>query len=379
LSRADQPARTAFILISGSGVGGAEKRFARTFAHLRERDPSYTIIVNESLHRALARHGLDLEPGDNVAVLPERLGPLSDSARRKLYLLTYPLQCLRIIRRRGARRVHLLGSGIYYGLPLLADPRLGAVISLYNVGVDGAVSRSAQPLFKLALRRADAIDVLSEDIRDRLLRSRYNSGDRLRDKLHVMPGSFADYSRMVPAEPKLDTVVFLGRLAAIKQPLLLVEAVPAILERHPEISFLILGDGPQRAAVERRLAELGVAGSATVGPVPAPEEHLSRSKIFVSLQEQNNYPSQSLLEAMACENAVVATDVGETGRLVDGETGIRVPADPEAVASAVNELLSDPARIRRLGRAARARVLSEHTIDRASDYLRALHRSVPGD
>jgi len=67
------------------------------------------------------------------------------------------------------------------------------------------------------------------------------------------------------------------------------------------------------------------------------------------------------LEAMACETAVVASAVGGIPEVVeDGVTGLLVPpADPEALATAVNELVADPERARQMGVAGRRRAVEQ--------------------
>jgi glycosyltransferase involved in cell wall biosynthesis len=98
----------------------------------------------------------------------------------------------------------------------------------------------------------------------------------------------------------------------------------------------------------------------------------------VSLQRQDNYPTQSLLEAMACGAVPVATDVGLTWKLVDEATGIRVKPNPDDIAESVIGLLRDPQRCDRLGRAARQRVLERHSEDQYYAYLDTLYARVEG-
>src|SRR5207244_7382908 len=71
----------------------------------------------------------------------------------------------------------------------------------------------------------------------------------------------------------------------------------------------------------------------------------------------------TLLEAMACQTPVVCTSIGGMPELVvDGETGVVVPPnDSAALGAAVESLLDDPARARRLGAAGRERVLQRFT------------------
>ena len=82
-----------------------------------------------------------------------------------------------------------------------------------------------------------------------------------------------------------------------------------------------------------------------------------------------------ILEAMAANKPIVATDVGDNSRvIVDGETGLLVDSgDVEALARAIEELLSDEAERRRLGDAARARFEQEFTGRAMADRYEALY------
>jgi len=106
-----------------------------------------------------------------------------------------------------------------------------------------------------------------------------------------------------------------------------------------------------------------------------PTEILNQSAIFVSLQAADNYPSQSLLEAMACGNAIIATDVGETWRLVDETNGIRIPPSAHALTNAVVTLLQS-AQLAEYGRVSRQRVLAEHTAERYFEYITSVYWKV---
>ena len=87
---------------------------------------------------------------------------------------------------------------------------------------------------------------------------------------------------------------------------------------------------------------------------------------------------------MACETAVVASDVGGIPEVVaDGETGLLVPyseADPESfeagLAEAVNRLAADPDLARRMGQAGRARAVAEFDWSRIADQTVRLYREL---
>jgi glycosyltransferase involved in cell wall biosynthesis len=87
----------------------------------------------------------------------------------------------------------------------------------------------------------------------------------------------------------------------------------------------------------------------------------------------------SILEAMALERPVVATDIGGTGeQVVDGETGQLVPsADPELVARALLALAADPERAREMGAAGRRRQRERFSGETMVDsYVRVFEQAV---
>jgi glycosyltransferase involved in cell wall biosynthesis len=222
------------------------------------------------------------------------------------------------------------------------------------------------------MRHCHIIDALSKEIRDNLIKYGIAGG-----KVQVAPCSFTDLTSCQPAPQKKPWVVFLGRLIDTKNPLLLAKSIPRILGLIPDVRFFFLGAGYLGAELEEMLLEQGIVDRVTLGFEPDPIRILNHSSIFVSLQTNNNYPSQSLLEAMACGNAVVATDVGETWRLVDEANGIRVPPTVDAVAEAIVKLLNAP-NLADLGRASRKRVLDEHTAERFYDYITGVYRMAAG-
>jgi glycosyltransferase involved in cell wall biosynthesis len=100
-----------------------------------------------------------------------------------------------------------------------------------------------------------------------------------------------------------------------------------------------------------------------------PWKYLRKSKVFVSIQQFNNYPSQSLIEAMACENAIIASDVGETRLLVTENEGILVGLNPQEIAEAIFKLFSTKGLIEKLGSNARKKVIKDHTVEKFAEYF----------
>ena len=150
-------------------------------------------------------------------------------------------------------------------------------------------------------------------------------------------------------------LIAVGRLKAPKDFLTLVRALARLSEGGLEA--LLVGDGPDRGAIEDEIREFGVEGRVQLAgersDVPA---LLADSDVFVLSSRSEGLPV-SVLEAMAAELPVVASDVGGLAELViDGETGMLVPSgDPAALARALGRLLDDRELRQKLGAAGRAR------------------------
>jgi len=144
----------------------------------------------------------------------------------------------------------------------------------------------------------------------------------------------------------------LGRFTPIKNQKLLLLAARRIVKQHPDVLFLLAGDGKERGRLEQMGRELGLEDKLIfTGWLDSPYPVLSRMDILVlpSLWEGLGV---TILEAMALGKPVVATMVGGIPEVVsDGETGLLVPSDDEeALASALHKLLSDPKLAHEMGR-----------------------------
>lgn len=186
----------------------------------------------------------------------------------------------------------------------------------------------------------------------------------------------APQAQLAGDPPRILTV---GRLAAPKDPLTLVRALPALRPREYSLAFV--GGGRDQPLVEQAVRERGVAGRVTLlGERHDVPELLESADIFVLASRSEGAPL-SVLEAMAAGLPVVASDVGGVAELVaDGETGLLVPAgDAAALAGALARLLDDPGLRRRMGAAARARARERFDLaELRSAHLRLYSRALGG-
>jgi glycosyltransferase involved in cell wall biosynthesis len=148
------------------------------------------------------------------------------------------------------------------------------------------------------------------------------------------------------------TLVFAGRLTAQKG---LVTALEA-LARVPAARLVLVGDGPDRAALEARARDAGLNGRVEFrGARPRGDvlRALAGAEAALLPSEWENLP-HAAIEALAVGTPVVATAVGGVPEIVrDGENGLLVPPrDPAALAAAIERVLGDRRFRNRLAKAA---------------------------
>ena len=178
-------------------------------------------------------------------------------------------------------------------------------------------------------------------------------------------------------DPRQPVVLTVGRLTHMKGQCHLVDAVPGLLARFPDLAVVLLGDGPLREALEKRAAGLGV-GSAVRFPGHRADARqlLAAADVFALPSRHEGMPLVAL-EAMEARLPVVATRVIGSEEVVDdGVTGALVrPADPAALAAALGRLLADPDLRRRQGAAGRRRYLACFTRERMARDTAAVYEA----
>lgn len=182
-----------------------------------------------------------------------------------------------------------------------------------------------------------------------------------------------------PATPKSSepSIVAVGRLAPVKRFELVIDAAVAAKRRVPALTATIVGEGPLRPDLQRRIDEAGAGGwCRLVGHVDREtlREHYRTAWLVVSGSLAEGW-GLSLTEGAACGTSAVATDIrGHRSSVVDGVTGVLVP-DTQLGATIADVLLDDDRR-RRLEQAALARARTLTWDASALGVTRALHGEV---
>jgi len=151
-----------------------------------------------------------------------------------------------------------------------------------------------------------------------------------------------------------------ARLDPIKDHLTAIRACAAAAERVPTLKLLIVGDGPERAAIEAFVRGRKLEGTVTLlGTRTDVPRILAAADVLLLTSVSEGVPL-TLIEAMAAGVPVVSTDVGSVADVVTADVGRLAPARDDAVlATHLVELGGSPALRDELGRKGRERAVAE--------------------
>jgi glycosyltransferase involved in cell wall biosynthesis len=199
-------------------------------------------------------------------------------------------------------------------------------------------------------------------------------------KVHVIPNG-VDCDRFHPSidgspirrELGIDRNAPVAGIVAALRPeknhALLLDAFAIARQSVPDANLLIVGDGPERPAMESQIARLGLEKSVhLLGTRDDIPQILSAMEVFVLTSRMEANPV-SILEAMAMGKPVVAPRVGSIPQSVlDGETGyLSEPNDPQSTADRLTEVFLHPACARAFGAAGRQLVESRWSLEAMVD------------
>lgn len=239
---------------------------------------------------------------------------------------------------------------------------------VYTIQKEGQRAGWLELRIDRALMRGVAVVASSEGVRESYLRL----GARPRDfrVIHncIDFSKFRERVNLVEGELGLTGVPIIGtvgRLLPVKGHRYLLEALPAVLKQHPRTRCVIVGDGPEREALQALARDLGVAEAVTwTGARKDIQNFVPYFDVFAmpSLSEAFGIAAA---EAAACGVPVVASAVGGLPEVIqDGLTGFLVPSqDPAALAAKIGLLLSDRSLRERMGS------LAERSVERFSSTV----------
>ncbi|MCS7095017.1 MAG: glycosyltransferase family 4 protein [Thaumarchaeota archaeon] len=241
----------------------------------------------------------------------------------------------------------------------------------YELSEEGVGSRLiGMVAWHASLRLADLIAVCSDWLRS-LVETNHGYGSKM-----VTIHNPIDFDRFKVEGAEGGPLVIVARLHRVKGIDVAIRALAHLTESSPDVpELLVVGDGPERPRLERLSEELGVADRVEfLGHRPDPERwmRLARVVIVPSRYEPFGMPAA---EAGAAGRPVIASAIGGLKEIVvDGVTGLLArPDDHVDLAFKIQRLMSDENARRRMGEAARARVLRNFTPEAVAPKLMSFY------
>ncbi|MBV8202968.1 MAG: glycosyltransferase [Acidobacteria bacterium] len=248
-------------------------------------------------------------------------------------------------------------------------------IAVIGNGVDAERFRPAWNGQAAARNSRDRIAVLGNDVeagrfrpaRNGLPGAPYGSAGRAAGGALGNSGGRAERAvarARLGLEPEAMVVGAVGRLAPEKGLPFLLEAVALGRARGLPLALVLVGDGPDRASLEREAERRGIAAHARFLGFQRHLESLYPAFDVFAMPSLEEASPMALLEAMACGCAIVASAVGGVPEiLAGGRCGLLVePASPGALARAFAQLAAEPGLRRHVAAEARARILADYDL-----------------
>ena len=231
--------------------------------------------------------------------------------------------------------------------------------------------------FALASRCCDWIVGVCEGTRTNLLAAPFAARARI---IHIYNGAWPADIRAVPRPKKGFTLLYVGRLAPLKDCATLLQAVALTRSHHPDVQLWIVGDGPLQLPLRKLTDELGLNDSVTFfGEQGDVSPFMLAADLFVSSSVTEGLPV-SLLEAMSVGLPAVVTDVGGMGEIARLSGGVTIvpSSDPQGMAAALSDAIARRQELPKMGQLASCCYDQYFRPERMlDDYMNLYNRCVP--
>lgn len=332
--------------------GGAERRILRTINGLKNPGLSLTVVTNRACETVVSRLL------DNRTIKKKFL-PDSNVLFSWFFFIRY------FISKKMRCTIHLITANralfpfVIYSL-FFHDVIISVTSYMYSKKKFGK-SMLTRVLIELLVRHSKRIDWLYSYYSEKWTNCYAKST--------VTPCSSTDYAEFGLDGTKENILLFSGQLIKEKQPILALNAIMRnkdIIKRE-SYRVVFLGDGYLRKELERRVVDSNMGSYVQILTVNNTADIVKRTKIFLSVQGEENYPSQSFLEAISAGCIVVATDVGDTWKL-GYKTVILVENCLSALTEGIRIAIERYELLSHYAFESRQELQNEHSLQRSADY-----------
>jgi glycosyltransferase involved in cell wall biosynthesis len=311
-------------------------------------------------------------PGDWAAEIEAVGVPVEALARSPGFRPALGARVASIARRHAATVIHAhqYSPFVYGCLSRAWRPSSQVIYTEHGRASDAPPSARRRTANRVLARLPRNVYAVSEDLKRHMVNEGFAAEDVQVIYNGINVGRVPDSEARAEARRKLgvadDTIVIgtIARLDPVKDLHTAIKGLGAVRQKT-DIAFVVVGDGPERALLERTAAAQDAAAWIRwLGHRDDARQWLAGCDVFVNTSISEGI-SLTILEAMAAGLPVVATRVGGTPEIIDGSCGRLVPArDPAGLASALLELAGSSTLRRALGAAGRARVERQFTIEK---------------
>lgn len=257
------------------------------------------------------------------------------------------------------------------------------VCTLHGGDIFALNSRIATALKRFVLKRSTAVLAVSTAMQETVI-----SLGAARSRVHVIPMGVDLHHSFVPSnrEKKKKSLLFVGRFVEKKGLPYLIEAMPLVLQKHPDAHLIIAGHGPDEVALTEQIASLKLRDTVTcIGAVENTKlpgiYQAAEIVIFPSIIDSRGDTEGFglvMVEALGCECAVIASDLPAIHDTIrDNETGIIVEQkNIRKLADKIIHLLDNPGMRQRLGRQGRNYVLERYDWEITAEKYCGVFREV---
>jgi glycosyltransferase involved in cell wall biosynthesis len=390
------PERRVRILrvIARLNMGGPTLHVAYLTAGLRKRGYDTTLVAG-SLARgedSMAFVADDLSvPVVRIDELGREISPLRD--------LIATLRLARLIRRErpDILHTHTAKAGTVGRVAALLAGRKGPPIVVHTFHghvLRGYFGPLRSLLFRLLERwlagRTTVLIAVSPQVRDDLVALHVAAPERfvvirlgieLDERVAGPQDGRLESRRYLGIPPDRFAVGWIGRMTAVKRTDDVLVAFQRLRDGGVDACLCMVGDGPDRAQLERRAHELGIVKDTLFLGYQEDVAPFYAAFDALVLPSSNEGTPVSAIEALAAGRPVVATRVGGVPDVVqEGEDGFLVePGATDELADRLAQLAGDPALRERMGEAGRQRVLPRYAVERLVDDVDRLYRSLLAD
>jgi glycosyltransferase involved in cell wall biosynthesis len=375
-------------VIARLNMGGPALHVAYLTEGLAERGYETTLVAGslargeESMQFVADRHGVRVHP---ISELHREISLLRD--------VTATVRLAQLIRRERPQIVHThtakAGALGRIAAVLAGNPRPLVVHTFHGHVLRGYFGPVRTALFRLVetvlARVTDVLIAVGPQVRDDLVELGVAPAEKFEvirlgialDERTSLDGDARTQARKLLGVPDDRFVVgWIGRITGIKRPHDVLVTFKKLRDRGVDASLCLVGDGPNRDAVERHAHELGIARHCLyLGYQDDVSGWYALLDAFL-LTSANEGTPVTAIEALAARKPVVSTAVGGVPDVVhDGVDGFLTPAgDTDALAERLQRLARDPELRARMGAAGRERVLEQYAVERLVDDVDRLYR-----